>query len=128
MSKTDNKPCPFCGSTSLSTNLWSLDGGEVDAIECLQCYAGAPLSTWNAARKPLGEIFWHPIDTAPLNRRIVAKGNWHIEDAPRGDFVIFTTKGDDGEFSSLVADGYEYEPGYLTHWSEIPGAFALEGR
>ena len=39
-------PCPFCGSAELSTGLWTLDSGEVDAIECLHCYAGAPLSIW----------------------------------------------------------------------------------
>lgn len=42
-----NKPCPFCGSTDLATGYWSLDGGEVDSLECNNCYAGAPVSTWN---------------------------------------------------------------------------------
>lgn len=41
-------PCPFCGGTDLSTNDWWFidDEGEVDAIECKTCYAGAPLKTW----------------------------------------------------------------------------------
>ena len=39
-------PCPFCGSTDLTKNLWSLDDGEVDAIECNQCCAGAPAESW----------------------------------------------------------------------------------
>ena len=39
-------PCPFCGSLELSTNLWSLEDGEVDAIECDICYAGAPVKSW----------------------------------------------------------------------------------
>ena len=40
------KPCPFCGATDLSENLWSLNGGEVDAIECNGCQAGAPAHSW----------------------------------------------------------------------------------
>ena len=39
-------PCPFCGGRDLAKNNWSLDGGEVDAIECNGCLAGAPLTTW----------------------------------------------------------------------------------
>jgi len=39
--------CPFCGSNDLTTGLWSLDEGEVDSIECKQCYAAAPKSVWN---------------------------------------------------------------------------------
>ena len=42
------KSCPFCGSHDLSEGLWSLDDGEVDSIECNQCYAGAPKEVWNA--------------------------------------------------------------------------------
>ena len=38
--------CPFCGSTDLSKSIWSLNGGEVDAVECNQCYAGAPAEAW----------------------------------------------------------------------------------
>jgi len=39
-------PCPFCGSTDLSKNFWSLNGGEVDAVECNDCCAGAPAESW----------------------------------------------------------------------------------
>jgi len=39
-------PCPFCGATDLSKNLWSLNSGEVDAVECSRCYAGAPAKAW----------------------------------------------------------------------------------
>ena len=42
-----NKPCPFCGGTDLIENLWSLDGGEVDALECSSCNGAAPLKSWN---------------------------------------------------------------------------------
>ena len=40
-------PCPFCGSTDLTSNLWALEESEVGAIECNNCYAGAPFTTWN---------------------------------------------------------------------------------
>lgn len=39
-------PCPLCNSTNLSANLWCLDDGEVDAVECNDCYAGAPVTAW----------------------------------------------------------------------------------
>ena len=39
-------PCPFCGATDLSKNHWSLNGGEVDAVECNRCCAGAPAEAW----------------------------------------------------------------------------------
>lgn len=39
-------PCPFCGATDLSSNFWSLNGGEVDAVECNRCHAGAPAESW----------------------------------------------------------------------------------
>jgi hypothetical protein len=42
----DYLPCPLCGSTKLSENLWSLDDGEVDAVECGDCFAGAPVTAW----------------------------------------------------------------------------------
>jgi len=39
-------PCPCCKSTNYSPNMWSLDAGEVDAIECNDCLCGAPLDAW----------------------------------------------------------------------------------
>jgi len=39
-------PCPLCKSTDLSKNLWALNGGEVDAVECNRCFAGAPAESW----------------------------------------------------------------------------------
>jgi len=48
-------PCPFCGSTDLSKNLWSLNGGEVDAVECNGCYAGAPKESWIKRHKVVNE-------------------------------------------------------------------------
>lgn len=39
-------PCPCCDSTNTTKNLWSLDSGEVDAIECNDCLCGAPLTSW----------------------------------------------------------------------------------
>lgn len=40
--------CPFCGSTELLGGSWYLDDeGEVDAVECSKCFAGAPAKTWN---------------------------------------------------------------------------------
>ena len=41
------KPCPFCGSDDLAENDWCLDDGEVDAIECRNCLAGAIKEVWN---------------------------------------------------------------------------------
>ncbi len=47
----NNKPellcCPFCGGTDLTPGYWSLDDGEVDSVECDNCYAGAPVEAWN---------------------------------------------------------------------------------
>lgn len=40
-------PCPFCGGTNLLSGYWSLDDEEVDAVECGDCYAGAPITAWN---------------------------------------------------------------------------------
>lgn len=53
------KPCRFCGCTVLSYNLWHIDSestarrlgvdpdaGEIEAIECHRCLAGAPLVVW----------------------------------------------------------------------------------
>ena len=43
----DLLPCPFCGSSDLSEGMWCLDDtGEVDAVECADCYAGAPIACW----------------------------------------------------------------------------------
>lgn len=47
MSDDDLLPCPHCGSSNLATSLWCLDEGEVDAIECSDCFAGAPLTVWD---------------------------------------------------------------------------------
>ena len=48
--------CPFCGSNNLTINLWSMDDGEIDAAECNDCCAGAPLSAWNMRAQETGEI------------------------------------------------------------------------
>jgi len=37
----------FVGGLNLSAGFWSLDGGEVDAVECDDCYAGAPATSWS---------------------------------------------------------------------------------
>ena len=42
----DILPCPLCKSTGYSTNMWSVDDGEVNAIECNDCLCGAPLESW----------------------------------------------------------------------------------
>lgn len=40
-------PCPFCGGTQLIAGHWYLDDeGEVDAVECDNCKAGAPATVW----------------------------------------------------------------------------------
>lgn len=40
--------CPFCGSDNLVDGIWWLDEqGEIDAVECATCYAGAPVNSWN---------------------------------------------------------------------------------
>ena len=38
--------CPLCKSHNLIKNLWSLNDGEVDAVECNDCHAGAPAESW----------------------------------------------------------------------------------
>ena len=40
-------PCRYCGLDNLSLNEWSLDGGEVEAVECNNCLSGAIKTTWN---------------------------------------------------------------------------------
>jgi len=40
-------PCPFCGSTELTTNYWSMNDGEQEAIECTQCYGSNLRKNWN---------------------------------------------------------------------------------
>lgn len=47
-------PCPHCGSTDLSSGFWSLDDEEVDAVECNNCYAGAPERVWNQRHNTFG--------------------------------------------------------------------------
>lgn len=39
-------PCPLCGSNNLSLGFWCLDDEDVEALECNQCHAGAPIETW----------------------------------------------------------------------------------
>ena len=39
-------PCPLCHSTNLVDSSWYLEDGEVDAVECNDCYAGAPVTAW----------------------------------------------------------------------------------
>ena len=40
------KPCPFCGSRTLTVGWWCLSDEDTEAIECAQCYAGAPFKAW----------------------------------------------------------------------------------
>ena len=42
------RPCPFSGSSDLSMNVWNLDEGEADAIECNECLGSAPARRWNS--------------------------------------------------------------------------------
>ena len=49
-------PCPICHSTNLSDSTWSLDHGEVDAVECNECYCGAPLTSWQIRASPAASI------------------------------------------------------------------------
>ena len=49
-------PCRYCGSTDLLTNLWSTDDGEIDAIECKDCMAGAPLNIWQEPDKEIRQL------------------------------------------------------------------------
>ena len=41
-----NTPCPLCKSTNLVPGFWTLDKGEVDSVECCDCYCGAPAESW----------------------------------------------------------------------------------
>ena len=51
----DTLPCPCCGSSNLTANLWSLNNGEADAVECNDCLAGAPNSSWQKSPLTLGD-------------------------------------------------------------------------
>lgn len=74
---TNHEPppnCPVCGGGNLAKNLWSLDGGEVEALECDDCHAGAPLESWNKRANPWIDyeqqqpedgqkiLYWYSID------------------------------------------------------------------
>ena len=45
--------CPFCGSSDLVDGSWYVDDWEVDAIECENCKAGAPLTVWSGRFVPV---------------------------------------------------------------------------
>lgn len=55
-------PCPFCGGTSLTTDTWCFDDGEVDAITCRRCESAALHTAWNQRKgcdytaPPLDEV------------------------------------------------------------------------
>jgi len=54
------KRCPFCESTSLTFNEWCLEDCEIPtAIECAECFAGAPFAA--RQRRPA-----NPEETAPM--------------------------------------------------------------
>lgn len=64
---TDIAPCWWCGSASY----WDLSN---HAVECSNCYATGPaltgdkaIAAWNAGPRTV----WHPIATAPRDRRIM---------------------------------------------------------
>lgn len=40
--------CPFCDGVEFDDNLWCMDEGEIDALECRDCLAGAPKHVWEA--------------------------------------------------------------------------------
>ena len=40
-------PCRYCEHFNSAPNTWWLESGEVDAIECANCYAGATKDVWN---------------------------------------------------------------------------------
>ncbi len=48
-------PCPFCGGNDFTITQWTDDSagdvGELDAIECNSCMAGAPTGMWNKRQK-----------------------------------------------------------------------------
>jgi len=70
-------PCPLCKSTDLSKSLWSLDDGEVDAVECNNCHAGAPAESWikrsqltgNSKVKTMGIIILYGLQGSGKSRR-----------------------------------------------------------
>ena len=71
----DNLPCPHCGGTNLTQNLWETDSGEVDALECADCYAGAPVTSWNKRtgfNKEIKEYFGEEI--CELKMKISMRG------------------------------------------------------
>lgn len=53
MTERTNLPCPFCGATNLLDGSWYLDDdGEHEALECADCFAGAPVKSWNRRPDP----------------------------------------------------------------------------
>lgn len=57
------KPCPFCGSSNITSNEWIVDDdhagkfdadkfNEVPALECMDCLGAAPVVSWNQRPDP----------------------------------------------------------------------------
>lgn len=47
--------CPFCGGGDLRPVMWDGPDGEVDAAECNNCLAGAPLEAWKRLEAATGK-------------------------------------------------------------------------
>jgi Zn ribbon nucleic-acid-binding protein len=69
-------PCPVCNGTDLSVNLWSMDKGEVEALECNTCTAGAPRVAWNARIMTVENIVDKVIYHKDLMVRIIGGKTW----------------------------------------------------
>jgi len=91
---------PFCNSTDLVTGSWYLDDGEVDALECSECFAGAPVATWGRLASP-----------------------WRSGEPPIGQRVLLTYRQADGR-ESLPIIGTRQEPAEdlrpAARWMPIP--------
>jgi hypothetical protein len=75
-------PCPSCGSNRLDSNFWIIDHEEVDALECADCKAGAPLEVWNRERDPFGFARLPkltPEESAAMNKELHLIAQDHLE-------------------------------------------------
>jgi hypothetical protein len=44
--------CPFCGGRVLHRELWHLEVGAVEAVECADCGGSAPVEAWSTRASP----------------------------------------------------------------------------
>lgn len=111
-----NKSCPFCGGNNLSENLWSLDEGEADAIECNDCLGAALKDTWNKQRALFGAEWISCVDHMPApGERVI----FVTIDKATGKFNEPTVGSIVGHSSEKFFNAhYVYKP--IAYWTKLP--------